>query len=263
MIIEKRVEILNKMKSETIIYSNDNVCHIITRDEVSISNDLCSNQEEADTKLALHTRYALKSHKNGSVIIRNTSGDVDVNIIMLSLITEGCARVIIDFNKGKDRKAFYLSQVDMTSEEKQALIGFHAFTGNDYISAFFRKGKAACWNILRDNSRFWNVFREVGTEWLPSESLSKQLEEFVCLLFGSRRLKNINEVRYHLFKQKYDCQNKIIDLSLLPPCKSSLQLHILRTCYVARIWRLSLTSHHDLPPWLERWSNKVDRKSIS
>ena len=31
--------------------------------------------------------------------------------------------------------------------------------------------------------------------------------------------------------------NKVIDLSLLPPCQTSLERHIRRANYVARIWR--------------------------
>ena len=34
-----------------------------------------------------------------------------------------------------------LSSVDYSSREKNAIVGFHAFTGNHYVSAFFRKGK--------------------------------------------------------------------------------------------------------------------------
>ena len=29
----------------------------------------------------------------------------------------------------------------MKDEEKKALVGFHSFTGNDYIPSIFRKGK--------------------------------------------------------------------------------------------------------------------------
>ena len=51
-----------------------------------------------------------------------------------------------------------------------------------------------------------------------------------------------------MFKRKYESQDKIIDLSLLPPCKKSLHLHIRRACYVAKIWRLSQTPKFELPP---------------
>ena len=135
----------------------------------------------------------------------------------------------------------------MSTEEKAVLIGFHAFTGNDYVSAFFKKGKGACWKILVNNLRFWRVFAKVGRDWLPSDNLIELLEEFVCLLFGSCHLKSMNEVRFHLFKRKYESQDKIIDLSLLPPCKKSLHLHIRRACYVAKIWRLSQMPKFELP----------------
>ena len=60
---------------------------------------------------------------------------------MLSLIIDHCDKVILDFNKGKDRKAVQLSDIDMSIEKKAALIGFHAFTMNNYVSASFKKGK--------------------------------------------------------------------------------------------------------------------------
>ena len=50
------------------------------------------------------------------------------------------------------------------------------------------------------------------------------------------------------FKRKYESQDKLIDLSLLPPCKKSFHLHIRRVCHVAKIWRLSQTSKFELPP---------------
>ena len=38
---------------------------------------------------------------------------------------------------------------------------------------------------------------------------------------------------------KYENNNKIIDLSLLPPCRDVLVLHIMRAAYVANVWRNS------------------------
>ena len=156
----------------------------------------------------------LNAQPNKTVIVRNYSGDIDITVIMLSLIIDHCDKVILDFNKGKDCKPVPL--------KKAALIGFHAFTGNDYVSEFFNKGKGACWKILLNNLRFWRVISEVGRDWLPSDNLIQLPEEFVCLLCDSRRLKNINEVRFHLFKRKYESQDTIIDPSLLKSTQSAL-----------------------------------------
>ena len=71
------------------------------------------------------------------MIVRNHSGDVDINVILIAKTTDTSERVILDFNKGKYRKLLRLSDIDMTDDEKKCLIGFHAFTGSVYTSALF------------------------------------------------------------------------------------------------------------------------------
>ena len=44
------------------------------------------NQEEADTKLIFHACVVLKRHPYKNIIIRNTSGDVDIIVIALGVI---------------------------------------------------------------------------------------------------------------------------------------------------------------------------------
>ena len=112
-----------------------------------------------------------------------------------------------------------LSDIDMTDDEKKCLIGFHAFMGSDYTSAFFRKGKAICWKVLRNNSKFLQTFVTLGDEWMPSESLMNSLEEFVCYPFGSGRLKKINLLPFHLFQNSYKQKKEIMDLASLHPCQ--------------------------------------------
>ena len=50
------------------------------------------------------------------------------------------------------------------------------------------------------------------------------------------RKKDVSYVRHQLFERTYSREDKIIDLSLLPPCRSSLRLHSSRTNVVAKIW---------------------------
>ena len=42
-------------------------------------------------------------------------------------------------------------------------------------------------------------------------------------------------------------EEKVIDLSLLPPCQSIFYLHILRSNYAARIWKCSLLREVEYP----------------
>eukprot|EP00794_Sanderia_malayensis_P002605 gene2605-biopygen2134 len=72
--------------------------------------------------------------------------------------------------------------------------------------------------------------------------------------------------------QKLEREKKIIDLSLLPPCKENLRLHILRANYVAMIFRQAngLMLQLDAPVdhgWNEagsvRWSDTCYPEDIS
>ena len=53
------------------------------------------------------------------------------------------------------------------------------------------------------------------------------------------RIQSVNEVRWRLFEKKHKRENKIADLSSLPPCQEVLRYHCQRANYVAYIWRHS------------------------
>jgi hypothetical protein len=61
---------------------------------------------------------------------------------------QNTSRLEFDYGFGKNRKSIWLDEVDLSSDYYKALIGFHTFTGNDYVSAFFKKGKSLCWKTL-------------------------------------------------------------------------------------------------------------------
>ena len=64
----------------------------------------------------------------------------------------------------------------------------HAFSGNDYIGSFLRKGKSAFWKLMRVNEEFQEIFTELGRENRASAYLLLGLQIFVCNLNGKRRL---------------------------------------------------------------------------
>ena len=139
------------------------------------------------------------------------------------------------------------------NREKKCLIGFHAFTGNDYISSFFQKGKTACCKIVERNCKLAEVFASLGCFWNLQDNVFNGLEEYVCYLYGFRK-KDINHVRHELFQRRYSDNNKIIDLSLLPPCQSTLKLHALKANLVAKIWKSADETNVDIPDVaLEVW----------
>ena len=161
---------------------------------------------------------------------------------MISKLLNNADRVFLDCGTGVHRQGMRLSDVDMLESEKKCLIGFHAFTGNDYISSFFRKGKTACWKIVWKNSKFASL----GCSWNLQDNAFNGLEEYFCYLYGFRK-KDVNYVRHELFQRTYSRDNKIIDLSLLPPFQSTLKLHALRANVVAKIWKSADETNVDIP----------------
>ena len=134
------------------------------------ADTLSNNQEEADTKVTLHAYSILKNiNPEKYVIIRSHSGDIDINIIAMSLLVTYLASVYIDYGNASSRKGIYLSELNLIKSEKESLLGMHAFFGNDFMSSFFRKSKVHCWKIMKtsDNSRkhlnYWEILKGVMT----------------------------------------------------------------------------------------------------
>ena len=76
---------------------------------------------------------------------------------------------------------------------------------------------------MKSNESFLRVFTELGTDWDMTEQQVNAIEQYVCGLYKSKK-KSGNDVRYDLFEKKQNKEDKIIHLSLIPPCFSSLYL---------------------------------------
>ena len=97
---------------------------------------------------------------------------------------------------------------------------------------------------MNKNQIFIEVFRQFGDRWYLSDDITSLGTLYLCLIWLPKReidKRSENEA----FKKKYMKNGKVINMALLPPCKSVLLLHMKRANYVAKIWKSSLTS------WLE------------
>ena len=127
----------------------------------------------------------------------------------------------MDYGNGKNRKRLSLGEIRLLQSEKEALVGFHSFAGNDYIPSIFRKGKKHCWSIAKSNEIFLEAFSELGADWEMTDKVVLALEKYVCALYQSKN-NSLNELRYELFLKKQKKEGKVIDLAAVPPCFSSL-----------------------------------------
>ena len=140
-------KVLKMLKCKEIYFSKEDGCFLFNENGFHSATHLKPNREEADSKVILHCLDALKEPET-TVVLRSPSGDRDITVLAVSLISSSQDRVFINYGSGKNRKAIKLSNVNMANDLKQTLVGFYAFTGNDYISSFFTKGKTASWKKM-------------------------------------------------------------------------------------------------------------------
>ena len=98
-----------------------------------------SSSQEADTKLILHAHEILKE-SSSKVAIHSPSGDTDILLLTLAHLYVYNERIyIINSHIMDNIKNMRLGSIIFEDEIINSLIGFHAFTVNDYISSFYRK----------------------------------------------------------------------------------------------------------------------------
>ena len=127
-------------------------------------------------------------------MVRSPSGDIDILTLFVSH-DFGDITIYVDNGTGKSRIIIKVTSSGLSAEEKVALIGLHAFSGNDHVSSFFRKGKSAFWKAMLKRREFLEAFGHLGKELEVTHDLVKALERFVCFLDGFPKNEEVNAVR--------------------------------------------------------------------
>ena len=136
-----------------------------------------------------------------------------------------------------------------------AIIRFHAFTSNDFVSSSFRKGKSTCFNLMLKNPRYKMALVKAGESWDLDEETFNVLQEFVTEPYGIGRAARVNGARYKIFLRKFANEEKTVNMSVLPPCESVLRLCCQRANYLAGIWKRSVSSQSSiLSPVYHGWN---------
>ena len=124
-----------------------------------------------------------------------------------------------------------------------ALIGLHCFTGCDFVSAFYGKGKVEPFKLVQQDPVFCSAFQLLGETFAVSEDTVATIEAFVCSLYGQKDCSKVNEARYILFSTANREEN------IMPPNKDSLLKHIQRANFQSAIYKRSL-QRPDIPSLL-------------
>ena len=125
-----------------------------------------------------------------------------------------------------------------------ALPDLHAFTGNDYTSAFHRMGKVKALNILKGSQEYIKIFKEIGTNFTFNNERLNVIEKFVCELYGIKNCTSTNKARY----KKFCSSKKILEPQQLPPTSNALLCHMKRVNYVTAVVKASIFNCNPIIP---------------
>ena len=248
-----------KLHGRQIFVVHGERCWLLTSDDgiTTISHEvqeLRSSHEEADTRIILHMLHA--DHNEGSETIVVRSPDTDVFMLLIKYASRMKKNLIMDTGHSNKRRLIDVKSIaqELGQDLSSALLSLHAFTGCDTTSAFVRKGKLVPMRTLRSNEEYIPYFNSLGTSDKISDAQFKALEGFTCLLYGARAVtSDINKLRYTMFTMRYTPRGKLlspesgIDLSLLPPCRTSLAMHIRRVNYQCLVWNNAHLATPTLP----------------
>jgi hypothetical protein len=248
--------------------------HLASGDGITISQHeiftLKSNQEETDSRVIL---YAMHAMDEGFRYVRVISPDSDIFFILLHYALKlNEVTLLFDTGTGNNKKLLNVSQIaaGYGQEYCTALMCLHAFTGCDSTSAFVGKGKAKPIKTMQHCPRFCKILAMLGDEWEVPAGLMKETEHFTCSMYGLARLSDVDDVRAHMLTAKCGGEHgrldpsKHIDFSTLPPCKKSLQQHILRVNYQIGIWKRAHVQFPEIPKpneghgWIISASNRME-----
>ena len=202
--------------------------------------ELCSTQEETDTKIFLHANHAT-ALGHSSILIK--SSDKDVEVMALYFKWDIQARLyLLKGTKNKSRLIDITAIGDKLGNDICiAMPGLHAFTGSDTTSAFSGKGKVKPLRLIEKNQGHCETMKRIGNSFDIDQSLIESCEIFVSELYGALA-NDINEARYYLFCTRNTTSEQ------LPPTKNTLTKHLLRANYQCAIWKAALQSNANIPP---------------
>ena len=203
-------------------------------------------QEEADSRILLHVADMARTGKK-KVRVRTVDSDVVVICIAWFHKIPGLEELWVEFGRGKQYRYIPVHQIakSLGADKSKALLGFHAFTGCDSVSAFYDIGKKGPWQVWKDFPQVTEAFLFLSsTPTNILEHIMALIEEFVVRVYSSKLegVTTVNRARYELFT--YAGQ----DFDHLPPTKNALDFHTLRAAYIAgHIWGQALVPAPTLP----------------
>lgn len=249
-----------KIKDHTLFVTHgDNCTKLVASDGTIAAStvlELCSNQEEADTRMLLHAHHA---SQNGHQRIAIKSSDTDVEVLACYHQAVIPAEIMLISGTRSRSRIVCIRRVceKLGREICEVLPSLHAVTGCDSVSAFATKGKKKALDIIQLNPALRRVVGSLGENIPAREEDLNKLEQFVCALYSDHRCNSVNELRYRLF-----CKSKNLQSHQLPPTKAALANHLRRANYQAFLWKHALETQMEQAPDGQGWQLKEGQLEI-
>lgn len=239
---------------DKVINVNFKQCHsfVTNNDDKVICNILedltCQDHEEADTKIVYHL---CNIEYEANIVIR--ASDTDIAAIILGHMDHIKNEKQVWMLSGTGNKMRYIDLTTIHNNQGnvicKSLPALHAMTGCDYNPAFFKKGKVKPFKLLKKKEEYQQLFAHFANVDFHNEEEKtiafNTVQQFICDLYNVPGINDVDAARLQLFINNYTAadvnesfQMKLrnFDASNLPPCKSELIQHVLRTKYIASIW---------------------------
>lgn len=233
----------SRLQQKVMFVTDADQCFKITQHGSEMVTDLSCTQEEADGRLLLHAAHAVKQGHPTVVI---SSDDTDVLILLVAFKNIICGHLYLKCGIKTRTKILSIDKVTATlgADICKGLVGMHAFTGCDSVSAFAGKGKTSSLKLMTTNKDVLDAFMELGSEWDLSQEQMERLEAVTCLIYAAKTpCVHVNALRYNLF-----CARKgEIESHQLPPSRDCLKQHAQRANYQSAIWRRCLQQNPHIP----------------
>ena len=119
------------------------------------------------------------------------------------------------------------------------------------------------------NPSFREAFQTLGTKISVDPEVLTELEKIVCAMYSKHNYTDVNKLRCDMVNQRFSSGSSHlvsnfdgVDLSLIPPCRSVLKMHIKRVNYQVLLWKKSFMPNPNLPPPEEHGWKQSDEAGL-